>query len=208
MFDNEFKTAIQNLSSTEKDKLILRLLRRDMNLANRLYFELVDVETVEQKRKKMAIQISKKMQFANENFYTIDVLLWKVKECSRDINEHLSITKDKFGEIALNIQLLYEVLTLNRIYINNTKPAYAHKFFIYIIARTYKILLLINALHADYLIEFKDGLEKLGSQIGSYDHLMRLCIQNGLDVNWLLNSEIPENIVSYHKHIKANGFLK
>ena len=46
MFDKEFKTAIHNLSDVEKDKLILRLLRKDLDLANRLYFELVDTETV------------------------------------------------------------------------------------------------------------------------------------------------------------------
>ena len=30
MFDKEFKTAIHNLSDLEKDKLILRLLRKDL----------------------------------------------------------------------------------------------------------------------------------------------------------------------------------
>ena len=61
MFDKEFKTAIHNLSDLEKDKLILRLLRKDLDLANRLYFELVDTETVEQKREQLAKIISKKI---------------------------------------------------------------------------------------------------------------------------------------------------
>ena len=46
MFDKEFKTAIHNLSDVEKDKLILRLLRKDLDLANRLYFVLLYTETV------------------------------------------------------------------------------------------------------------------------------------------------------------------
>ena len=45
MFDKEFKTAIENLPSTEKDKLIFRLLKKDLDLVNRLYFELVDTES-------------------------------------------------------------------------------------------------------------------------------------------------------------------
>ena len=38
MFSKEFKKAIQELSSTEKDKLIFRLLKRDLDLVNRLHF--------------------------------------------------------------------------------------------------------------------------------------------------------------------------
>ena len=49
MFENDFKKAIQNLPSQEKDKLILRLLKWDLALANRLYFELVDTDTAEDK---------------------------------------------------------------------------------------------------------------------------------------------------------------
>ena len=49
----ELKEAITHLSSTEKDKLIFRLLKKDLALANRLLFELVSSETVEEKRKKI-----------------------------------------------------------------------------------------------------------------------------------------------------------
>ena len=38
-FDKDFKEAISHLPSSEKDKLILRLLKKDLVLANRLYFE-------------------------------------------------------------------------------------------------------------------------------------------------------------------------
>jgi hypothetical protein len=208
MFDKEFKTAIQNLSDAEKDKLIIRLLRRDLDLANRLYFELVDTETEEQKREKAAALVSNKVKSANEHFHSIGVLLMRVRAISGDINEHVKITKDKHGEIALNLQMLIEVLTINRIAINASKPANSYKFLIYVIARVYKILMLIKALDEDYLLEFKDDLEQLGNLMGSYDLLMRLCIHNGLDVNWLTNCEIPDDIVAFHKELKANGFLK
>jgi len=208
MFDKEFKTAIQNLSDSEKDKLIMRLLKRDLDLANRLYFELVDTETVEQKRSKTAVLVSEKVQLANKHFHSIGVLMMRVRAISGDINEHVKITKDKHGEITLNLQMLIEVLTINRIAINASKPANSYKFLIYVISRVYKILMLIKALDEDYLLEFRDYLEKLGNLIASYDVLMRLCIQNGLDVNWLINCEIPDDIVAYHKKLKANGFLK
>ena len=42
-FSPEFKAAISDLPSAEKDKLIFRLLKKDENLANRIYFELLDI---------------------------------------------------------------------------------------------------------------------------------------------------------------------
>lgn len=44
--DIDFKKALQELPEKEKDKLILRLLRRDLDLAEKLYFELVDTDTI------------------------------------------------------------------------------------------------------------------------------------------------------------------
>lgn len=208
MFDKEFKIAIEQLTSAEKDKLIFRLLKKDLPLASRLHFELVDTETVEQKREKLSSLVSKKTQQTSSNFYSLGYLFMDIRYISGDINEHVRITKDKFGEIKLNIQMLIEVLTINRIHIKNSKPKDTYKLLIYVIARSFKILLLIKALDEDYLVDFKDDLVKLGNLIGSYDLLMKLAIQNGLDVNWFIFGEIPENIVAFHKQLKADGFLK
>ena len=130
MFDKEFKTAIENLPSAEKDKLIFRLLKKDLDLVNRLYFELVDTESVEDKRKKMTALVTKKVKFTNERFYSIGNLFMDMRFISGDINEHVRMTKDKFGEISLNLQMLIEVLTINRIYINTSKPTHSYKFLI------------------------------------------------------------------------------
>lgn len=208
MFDKEFKIAIEQLTSAEKDKLIFRLLKKDLPLASRLHFELVDTETVEQKREKLSSLVSKKTQQTSSNFYSLGYLFMDIRYISGDINEHVRITKDKFGEIKLNIQMLIEVLTINRIHIKNSKPKDTYKLLIYVIARSFKILLLIKALDEDYLVDFKDDLVKLGNLIGSYDLLMKLAIQNGLDVNWFIFGEIPENIVAFHKQLRVDGFLK
>lgn len=93
-------------------------------------------------------------------------------------------------------------------YIMASKPNNCIKFYTYIVARAFKILLLIKAIDEDYLIEFKDDLETLGNLFLSYEHLMKRAIYNGFEVNWLLDAEIPHNIVAIHKEIRANGFLK
>ncbi len=208
MFDNDFKKAIQNLPSSEKDKLILRLLKWDLALANRLYFELVDTETAEDKRAELQLEISKDLKRANDRFYSLGYILMDMRNLSGLITEHVSKTKDKYGEITLNLQLLIESISLNKLYILNSKPKDSYTYCIYVIARAFKILLLINAQHEDLHIEFREDLNKLGNLIGENDKLMRVAINNGLDVNWLIQFEIPENILAIHKEIRANGFLK
>ena len=208
MFNKEFKTAIHNLSDLEKDKLILRLLRKDLDLANRLYFELVDTETVEQKREQLAKIISKKTKHANERFYSVGYLLMDIRYISGDINEHVKITKDKFGEISLNLKMLNHLLTINNKRIETVTYSKAYTLCIYVIARAFKILLLIKAMDEDYFLDFKENLSTLGKLIYDNPFLMHTAIDNDLDVNWLILGEIPENIVAIHKEIRANGFLK
>jgi hypothetical protein len=207
-FPKEFKEAIQNLPSAEKDKLIFRLLKHDLDLANRLHFELVNTETVEERRIKMQIEVSKATLRMSDRFYSFGYLMMDIRYLSGDISEHVRITKDKFGEASLNIQMLIEVLKLNKIRLENAKPNDVHKLNIYIIARVYKILLLINALHEDYLMEFSENLEELGTLISQNPLLMKTAIKNGLNINWLQESKIPTNIVAFHKELRSNGFLK
>lgn len=208
MFSKELKKAIQELPSAEKDKLIFRLLRKDLDLANRLHFELVDVETVEDKRIAFEAAMLKKIANYSERFYSVGYLLQDTRFLSGDITEHVKITKDKFGEISLNIKMLIQLLQLNNIRIQSQRDSKTYTLCIYVIARAFKILLLIKAIDEDYFLDFKEDLSTLGTLIGQNPALMRTAINNGLDVNWLLSGEIPNEIVAIHKGLRENGFLK
>lgn len=208
MFSKEFKKALQELPSTEKDKLILRLLKKDLVLADQLLFQLVDTDTVEQKRAIIEKELTRYLKHSMNRFYSLGVFLMEMKFASGKINDHVSITKDKYGEISLNIQMLTESIQHVNLYILNTKPKDSYTICTYIIARAFKILLLIKAQHEDLHLDFRDSLINLGKQIGNNDVLMRYAIHNGLDVNWLFQFKIPENIVAIHKELRANGFLK
>ena len=208
MFSKEFKKAIQELPNSEKDKLIFRLLKRDLDLANRLYFELVDVETVEDKRTAFEIAMIKKINYFSDRYYSVGYLLQDTRFLSGDINNHVKITKDKFGEISLNLKMLNHLLTINNKRIETVTYSKAYTLCIYVIARAFKILLLIKAMDEDYFLDFKENLSTLGKLIYDNPFLMHTAIDNDLDVNWLILGEIPENIVAIHKEIRANGFLK
>lgn len=208
MFSKEFKQAIQQLPSTEKDKLIFRLLKKDLDLANRLHFELVDTETVEDKRVAFEEKMLKKIKLFSERYYSVGYLLQDTRFLSGEISEHVRITKDKFGEISLNLKMLIEVLRINNDRVAKQSYAKSYTFCIYVIARAFKIMLLIKAIDEDYFMDFKKDLALLGDLIGQNPMLMRTAIHHGLDVNWLILTEIPENIVAIHKELRVNGFLK
>jgi hypothetical protein len=209
-YSKEFKEAITNLPSKEKDKLILRLLKKDLLLANRLFFELLSNDSVEEKRDKLEIKLLTKInQGPDDEHHSVSYLKWDVREFSGLINEHVSITKDKFGEAYLNLVMINAVLSkYKNLIIIDGPPAKKRKFCVAVIARVFKILLIIHKLDKDLYIEFEDGLQTLGNLIINNKYLMQEAIRNGLDINWLLNIDIPENIIEIHKEIRTNGFLK
>ena len=206
--DIEFKKALQELPEKEKDKLIFRLLRRDMDLAEKLHFELVDTDSIEDKRRNMETIISNDIKRFSENFHSLDYIAIEMRRISGKISHHVKITKDKFGEISLNLQMLNEVIEQNAFSLTHSKPQKSIKFYNYVIVRAFKILLLINLLHEDFLLDFKDDLKKFGTNISSNKMLLKTANFNSLEINWLLEAEIPENIPQIHKEIKAAGFLK
>ena len=96
--DIEFKKALQELPEKEKDKLIFRLLRRDMDLAEKLHFELVDTDSIEDKRRNMETIISNDIKRFSENFHSLDYIAIEMRRISGKISHHVKITKDKFIE--------------------------------------------------------------------------------------------------------------
>ena len=209
-FSKEFKESLSHLPSKEKDKLILRLLRKDIKLANRLLFELVSTSTVEEQRDKVENRLLFLVRKSAENgHYSIGYLNWDVRDFSGVITNHVSITKDKFGEAYLNLIMINEVLMLNKSFILDSRPpAKRRKFCVAVISRAFKILLIIHKLDDDFLIEFEESLKKFGELISDNKFLMAEAIRNGLDVNWLLKVEVPEDITAIYKEIRAKGFLR
>ena len=206
--DKEFKEAISNLPSKEKDKLLFRLLKKDQTLANRLYFELVDTKSLEEKRQEMELFVKNQTVQMSNNYYSPGYLHMDMRYLSGEISEYVKITRDRFGEVCLNLLMLNEVLKLNNEKLVNVPYSKAYKCCLYIIARSFKIAILINKLHDDFLMELEDDLKNLGMEIGKNDFLMKTAIHNGFDVNWLINAEIPDNIIQIHKDIRSQGFLK
>lgn len=207
-FDNEFKLALSHLPSQEKDKLLFRLLKKDLVLANRLYFELVDTDNVDERREELKQNLITKIKGMSDYYYSPGLLMMDMRTISGIINDHVKTTKDKFGEVSLSILLLNEFLRLNNSKLKKTAPHKIYKFSIYVVAKVFKILMWIQSFHEDIQIEFEEPLSKLQGHIINNSYLMNASTKNGLDMNWLLSGNIPANIKEIHKDLRANGFLK
>jgi hypothetical protein len=207
-FDSDFKKALQLLPEHEKDKLILRLLKHDLHLANKLRFELLDTDSVQDKREQVKNRIVKRIQIATGRYYSAGYLLMDVREISGEINEHVSLTNDKFGEISLNCIMLRLLLELNSERISAEKFDKTYTLCIYIVARIFKILMLLQKQHEDLHLEVEEDIKAIGILVGKNHFLMKTAINNGLDVNWLIQFNIPKNIGDMHKKLRENGFLK
>ncbi len=206
-YSKEFKQAISNFSSLEKDRLIFRLLKKDKILSEKLYFELIDPETADEKRNHLENNIKDKFEKHYREVKNAKYFLMLIRGVSGDITHHVKVTSDKFGEIYLNLFLVNESLSQKNAY-TNARFDDVYKVYIYCLNKIFKSLTLIKKIDEDYWMDFDEILEKILEKILSNNHLPRLCINNGLDFNWFKTENIPNDIADILRDIKNQGFLK
>lgn len=206
-YSKEFKAAISNFSSIEKDRLIFRLLKKDKLLSKKLYFELIDPETTDNKRDAMEEIVAEKVLLASKYISNQKYFLSIIRKISAEITEHVKITTDKFGEVSLNLMLINKILDYNED-LSRLRFDNVYKLYLYIINKTVKALLLTKKLDADYWMEIDEHLDELHGKILQNNYLSKLFINNEIDFNWLTSDKIPENFDLIIKEIKSQGFLR
>lgn len=206
-YSKEFKVALSNFSSIEKDRLIFRLLKKDKLLSKKLYFELIDTETVDQKRVQMEEIIEEKVLFASKYLSNPKYFLVLIRKISAEITEHIKVTTDKFGEVSLHLFLINRILDHNS-QLGHQRFDNIYKLYLYLINKLIRALLTIQKLDEDYWMEFDEPLEELENKIKNNHYLQKLCVNNSFDINWLKSDRIPENLDLIIKEIKSQGFLK
>ncbi len=206
-YSKEFKAALSQFSHSEKDKLIFRLLKKDKLLSKKLYFELIDEETTDDKRNTMEAYIKERISELSKYIGNPKYFLVLIRKLSAEITEHVKVTTDKFGEAYLNLFLVNEVLSSNE-KLGKQRFDTVYKLYIYLINKIFKALIQIKKLDEDYWIEFDEILSEIDIKIHDNLYLEKLCINNGLDFNWLKCENIPEHFELIVKDIRSQGFLK
>ncbi|MBD8083771.1 deoxyuridine 5'-triphosphate nucleotidohydrolase [Chryseobacterium caseinilyticum] len=206
-YSKEFKAALSELKPIEKDRLIFRLLKKDKILSKKLYFELIDTETADQKRDAMEEHIKEKVEFASRYISNQKYFVVLIRKISAEITEHVKVTSDKFGDVSLNLFLINQILESND-KLSRQRFNDIYKLYLYLINKVVKSLLLIKKLDEDYWMELDDLLSELHDKITSNVYLEKLFINNGIDFNWLTIEKIPDHFDLIIKDIKNHGFLK
>lgn len=190
---SELKKAISLMPSQEKDKMLYRLIAKEPDLVNKLIFQLLESgDSIEDRRDEIKELINEHLTRYKSHFYTPGYLQMNLRSLSGEINRHLKTTKDKYGEVALNLFMLNKVMELYNEEVMRFDSQKSRTFNEYIVKRTLKIYALLSKLHEDYVADFKTDLQQLGEKIGENDNMMRVAIQNMLDVNWLLKGILPD----------------
>lgn len=206
-YSKEFKTALSQLSSVEKDRLIFRLLKKDKILSKKLYFELIDQETTDQKRDQMEDLLKEKVEYASKYMSNQKYFVVLIRKISAEITEHVKVTSDKFGDVSLNLFLINQVLEFNP-QLSRQRFNEIYKLYLYIINKVVKALSLTKKLDEDYWMEIDEYLSELYTKITGNIYLEKLFINNGIDLGWLNTENIPEQFDAIIKDIKNQGFLK
>jgi hypothetical protein len=206
-YSREFKIALSNFSSIEKDRLIFRLLKKDKLLSKKLYFELIDPETADDKRNAMEENILEKILLSSKYIGNQKYFLGIIRKISAEITEHVKITTDKFGEVYLNLLLVNKILKYNEDF-GRQRFDNTYKLYIYLINKIFKALILIKKLDVDYWLEIDELLTELHKKINSNHNLQKLCTNNGLELNWLECEKIPTHLDLIIKEIKNQGYLR
>lgn len=206
-YSKEFKAALSQLSSIEKDRLIFRLLKKDKILSKKMYFELIDGETVDQKRDAMEEIVREKVDFAAKYISNQKYFIVLIRKISAEITEHVKVTTDKFGEVSLNLVLVNQILEYSE-KLSRQRFNEVYKLYLYIINKIVKALSLTKKLDEDYWLEIDEYLSTAHGKITANIYLEKLFINNGIDFNWLKTENIPDHFDLIIKDIKNQGFLK
>lgn len=198
----EFKVAIQQLDLTQKDKLILRLLRRDPILTQQLYFEWVDTETKDQKLEKALETLKSAIAFRSFTNTQCKLITRTFREFSKEINLHAKIYKNKWAEVRLNTCLIHDMLTHHRYALQQMDHWEHFNLFLYIIQKCYRLLMQIDGIDSDYYLEIRNEMEHIGHLFKSIPGLHEMCIHTQFDPEWCIEGEWPNPLKPLYDAIK------
>lgn len=184
---DDLKKAISGLSSVQKDKLLFRLIAGNPTLAHKLIFELLEGgNTKDDRRAEVAAEISSTLAEHEQHYHSPGILLLHLRDLSGVINRHVATTRDKYGEVELNLLMLNETFDRYGDRIRKVNYQRSRTFNEYVVKRALKLLGLIEKMHEDMRLDFKSDLKKLGKHIAAQPTTMMVAKDLTLDVNWLL----------------------
>ncbi len=152
------KKAIVQMSVPAKDKLLLRLVAKDSLLVDRLHFELIeDSSTLPERREVLRERILKVAQMSQ---YSPGWIMMDMRSLSGDITHHVKITKDKYGEIEMNVMMLNTFFEHHAEQLRSYTSR-SDKCALYMAKKTETVIKLLAKLDEDYYVDFVEDVNRL-----------------------------------------------
>ncbi|MGR3810034.1 hypothetical protein [Jiulongibacter sp. NS-SX5] len=154
----ELEKEILALPQKDKDRHLLRLISRNKLLLEQMQYELLEDESDLYLRKEaVKDHILETMQkpFPGTAFF-----LRAFRKLSTEITWHRRVTKDKYGEVDLQILCLEKAFEaqLKHIGIMSRKGDVLRT---YMVKKAISVLKMIDKLHEDYKIDFSSRMDKV-----------------------------------------------
>ena len=160
--------VLRMLSESQKDKLLLKLFRKDPLLVEKLAYEFFEdksdlIKRVADIKKNIDKYITKEYV----HWDTPGELMMEMRSINASITEHVKVTKDKHGAIELTILLLNTAF--ERFWsMLNEKRQRSETFSKYVVTRTINVLKLLEKMHPDNDLDFRDDLNRLLTHLYDY----------------------------------------
>lgn len=160
------------MPEAKKDKLLLRLIAKNEDLARKLAFELMEdspTEAMEARRDKILQSFMEGMKKVKAWRYvnTPGELLMQLRAMSGVTTDHVKITKDKVGDVLLNATMICLAFE----HFGEMLAEKAHRadtFCPYIVKRASSVLAKAEKLHEDYYLEVRRPIEQMLAYIHGY----------------------------------------
>jgi len=163
--NQDLKTAILELPEKEKEKLLVRLIRKDKTLINQLHFQLledeIDLEERREKTRKHIDTAIKRIRLVIDNrSYHSRQLLIDLKSISGYVNEHFLITKDKPGELEFRLHILLEIFNYADDFFKYSQYD-NEKLLKYVTGRIKNVYTTYNKLHEDLQYDYQEKMNAI-----------------------------------------------
>ena len=160
--------VLRMLSESQKDKLLLKLFRKDPLLVEKLAYEFFeDKSDLDKRVADIKKNIDKYITKEYVHWDTPGELMMEMRSINASITEHVKVTKDKHGSVELTILLLNTAFKRFWTMLNEKKQR-SETFSKYVVARTINVLKLLEKMHPDNDLDFRDDLNQLLSYLYDY----------------------------------------
>jgi hypothetical protein len=160
--------VLRMLTPEQKDKLLLKLFRKDPLLVEKLAFEFFeDKSDLTQRVNVLKDNISQSVTPNRLPWNTPGELMMLMRTLNGRITEHVKVTKDKYGEVELTLLLLNTAFERFWTMLNDKKQR-ADKFSEYVLRRTVILFKNLSKLHEDNYLDFREDLKKLMDYLNLY----------------------------------------